>query len=102
MRAQEFLTEVRGLTGYRWSVQNGKVVGTALNGKARGQVFNPVTALARTRRLTTQPNTSRGTARAAKSLGLAQSVVSHLSSANNRGYAQILRGQLAEATGTTS
>jgi hypothetical protein len=99
MKAQEFLAQVGNLTGYRWSVQNGSVVGTALNGKARGQVFNPVTALARTRRLTTQPNTARGTARAAKSLGLANSVVSHLTSENNRGYAQILRGQLAEATG---
>lgn len=98
MNATQFLNAMNDVArSYKWEYVDGQIVGTAKNGRLKGERFNPVTALARTRRVTEQPNTTSGTRVASKALNLASTVSEGLLSNSNRGYAQIIRGKVLKA-----
>lgn len=84
---------------YTWKVDSsGTITGVAKNGTARGQTFNPIQALARTKRTVTgfSPVSTR---RAASSLGLSGQTAASLTTTSNRGHGQVLRGRIRGALG---
>jgi hypothetical protein len=97
MRESEFLNELNCVSrSYNWADED--LTGVAKNGRnGRGSVFNPITALARTKRLGVFKSTREGTLKAAKALGLQQSMVTALFSDNNRGHSQVLKGRVRKA-----
>ena len=100
MRESDFIHAVNALTEYNWSIKYGRVMGRCRNGRARGQLFNPITALARSQRLAKVSGTSEiDTTRAATALGLPKSIVNALDSGDTCGYPQVLRGRLMKAIG---
>ena len=100
MNQQTFLEALSQTTkAYSWSYDHNRIVGVARNGTARGQRFNPITAVARTMRLGTFANTKRGTVQAARALGRTTGTVNSVLSTSNRGNAQVVRGRLLESLG---
>lgn len=100
MDQQTFLSALSQTTkAYAWTYEGNRIVGVARNGTARGQKFNPVTAVARSLRHGTFANTQRGTAQAARALGLSTGTVSSVLSTSNRGNAQVVRGRILESLG---
>lgn len=98
MTQAEFLTLFSKVaSGYKWTYTDNSLVGVARYGKTRGQLYNPVTAVARTARVGEFTNTTRGTTQAARALGLSNGVLGAILSKSNRGHAQIVRGRLLEA-----
>jgi hypothetical protein len=71
MNQVEFLETLSSVYGaYNWQYVNNRFVGTGRRGKAKGSIFNPVTAVAYSVNGTYYENTKRGTQRAARSLGM--------------------------------
>jgi hypothetical protein len=102
MNQSQFLDQLSAISNsYTWSYEDGTIVGTARNGNARGQVFNPITAIARSTRVGEFSNTKRDTTRAARSLGLSTSTLNGLYCHSNRGNAQVLRGRMRSALNIT-
>lgn len=100
MTQAEFLHVLSGLTEYKWMDRDGQIVGQVRNGRARGKLFNPVTAVARsTRRASVVGTSERATAQAAQSLGLPESIANAVRSTANRGYTQVVRGRIQRAVG---
>lgn len=99
---QFFQTLSQTTNSYNWSYEGNQVVGVARNGVDRGKTFNPVTAVARTRRLGTYANTKRGTITAANQLGLSQGTASSVLCTSNRGNAQVVRGRTLRSLGIDS
>jgi hypothetical protein len=105
MQQKEFLSAVANLTEYQWCLDEGRIIGKVRNGRDRHKWFNPVTALARSRRVL---NASKGgehaavairkpeTMVAAEALGLSTSIANVVANREpgNRGYAQVLNGRL--------
>lgn len=95
MNQVEFLAALSSVRGqYSWEYDSNRLVGTARRGAQKGQLYNPVTAVAESTRTGTYPNTKRGTERAARSLGMTQELASAIYSQSNRGHAQIVRGKM--------
>lgn len=95
MNQYEFLEALSGIVNqYDWDYVNNRLTGVARRGKARGVVFNPVTALANSYGLGVYPATKRGTASAARVLGITQELANAVHSQSNRGHAQIVRGKM--------
>jgi hypothetical protein len=97
MNQTSFVKAVSGLSSYVWSRDGNRLVGKARYGYDRGRNFNPITALARTRRVGTFSSNAAGTRSAARSLGLTTGVTDAVLSDSNRGHAQIVRGRLTNA-----
>lgn len=91
MTQTQFVKQLNAVkNSYRWKYVNNKLVGVAKNGKNRGCIYNPVTALARTLRKCDTGSTLM----AAESLGLSNELARAILSTSNRGHAQIIRGQM--------
>ena len=100
MNQTEFLSQLSLVTNsYKWTYENGHLFGIAQNGHDRGSRFNPITALARSKRLGSFLNSSRGTKSAARALGLCCTTVSSILSSSNRGNAQVVRGRMLSTLG---
>ena len=94
MTQDEFLTELSTvLSKYEWTYVNNTLQAVVRRGKDKGLVFNPITAVARSTRVGTYPNTKRGTLRAARALGVTEQLALAVLSRSNRGHAQIVRGR---------
>lgn len=101
MDQSQFINELSRVAGsYRWEYNDNNLVGVARYGKARGQRFNPVTAVARSVNGVSYPLTARGVQKAARSLNLSNSLLTSIMSNSNRGNAQVVRGKLLTATST--
>jgi hypothetical protein len=84
------LTSIKN--SYKWSYQNGQIVGVAKHGAERGLRFDPIRALVRTTRAGSYQTTSQ----AAKAIELPDTVVKSLTSTDNRGNSQVLRGRVRQ------
>jgi hypothetical protein len=95
MNQYEFLQALSSVVNqYDWDYLNNRITGVARRGKAKGIVFNPVTAVANSFGFGAYPSTKRGTERAARVLGLTQELANAVYSQSNRGHAQIVRGKM--------
>ena len=85
---------------YKWQLRGNKIRGVARNGKDRGELFDPVTAVSRYTGNGTYEVTQRGRTRAGKSAGLSTTLtntVIHAADAkNNHGGSQVLRGRIRQ------
>tara|TARA_Y100000310_G_C20464384_1_gene706906 strand:- start:85 stop:414 length:330 start_codon:yes stop_codon:yes gene_type:complete len=88
---------------YRWYLAGNKIRGRARNGKDRGEVFDPVTAVSRYTGKGTYEVTQRGRKRAGKSTGLSatltNTVVNAADAMYNHGGSQVLRGRMKQILG---
>ena len=85
---------------YRWQLCGKKIRGVARNGKDRGEVFDPLTAVSRYTRNGTYEVTQRGRKRAGRSTGLSttltNTVVNAADARYNHGGSQVLRGRIRQ------
>jgi len=86
---------------YKWHVQSGhKIRGVARNGRDKGELFDPITAVSRYTRSGTYEVTKRSRQRAGRSLGISSTLTNTIIGAtdakNNRGSEQVLRGRIKE------
>lgn len=103
MTETQFLIALSKTTrAYDWTTEGKSIKGKAKNGKSRGSMFSPVTAVARYLGLGTYTNART----AACKLGLTKTFTNTLSKAtkanSNRGETQVLRGRVKQALGVTS
>lgn len=101
MNEIQFLLELQKTKkSYKWQMRGKKIRGVARNGHDKGEVFDPITALARYTGNGTYQVTQRGRKRAGKSAGLSNTLtntVIHAADAkNNRGGSQVLRGRIKQ------
>jgi hypothetical protein len=102
MNQTEFLNQLSLVSNsYTWTHNGTSLLGVAKNGYARGLTFNPITALARSKRLGDWQNNSQGTKQAARALGLSSTTVSSILSSDNRGNAQVVRGRMLNSLGVS-
>lgn len=91
------------IKAYSWRIKNNKIVGVARNGKTRGQVFDPLTAVCRFKGKGTFSNTVRGRKKAATKIGVEEILLRNVQDAvtakSNRGHSQTLRGKIRQALG---
>ena len=104
MTETQFLLSLSHTTkSYRWYLQGNKIRGRARNGKTRGQVFDPVTAVARFTGHGTYGVNQRGRKAAGKATGLTTvlttCVVNATEAKSNRGNGQVLRGRIRQVLG---
>ena len=85
---------------YKWHISGNKIRGVARNGKDRGELFDPVTAVARFTGHGTYRVNQRGRKAAGKANGLTTTLTSNLINAteatSNRGIDQVLRGRIRQ------
>ena len=85
---------------YKWHISGNKIRGVARNGKDRGELFDPVTAVSRYTGKGTYDVTQRGRRRAGKSTGLSTTLTNTVMNASdakyNRGGSQVLRGRIRQ------
>lgn len=102
MNQTEFINQLSQVSNsYTWTYKNNSLVGVARYGNDRNMSFNPITALARSRRLGTFFNNKTGTAQAASCLGISQNTKDSILSSSNRGNAQVLRGRMLSTLGVS-
>ena len=104
MTETQFLLSLSRTTkSYRWYVQGNKIRARARNGKTRGQVFDPVTAVARFTGHGNYGVNQKGRKAAGKATGLTPllttSVVNATEAKSNRGNGQVLRGRMRQVLG---
>ena len=105
MESTEFYCKLSRLPNtYNFSVDGNLITGVNTGrSSARGESFNPVTAVAH--RITGQlyGNNKRETLKAGRALGLTSQFVSHVYNAttgtSNRGNVQVVRGKIRSALG---
>ena len=85
---------------YKWQLRGKKIRGVARNGKDRGEVCDPVTAVSRYTGNGTYEVTQRGRKRAGKSTGLSTTLTNTVVNASdakyNHGGSQVLRGRIRQ------
>ena len=85
---------------YKWQLRGKKIRGVAQNGKDRGELFDPLTAVSRYTGNGTYEVTQRGRKRAGRSTGLSttltNSVVNAADAKYNHGGSQVLRGRIRQ------
>ena len=85
---------------YKWQINGKKIRGKARNGRDRGEIFDPITAVSRYTGNGTYDTTKRSRQRAGRSLGISSTLTNTIvgaSDANrNRGSDQVLRGRIKE------
>ena len=85
---------------YKWHVAGNKIRGVARNGKDRGELFDPITAVSRYTGNGTYEVTQRGRKRAGRSTGLSptltNTVIQASDAKSNRGGSQVLRGRIKQ------
>jgi len=101
MNEIQFLLELQKTKkSYKWHVTKNKIRGVAKNGKDKGELFDPVTAVSRYTGNGTYEVTQRGRKRAGKSAGLSttltNTVIDASDARNNRGGSQVLRGRIKQ------
>jgi len=98
---QFLLTLQKTKKSYKWHVQSGhKIRGVARNGKDKGELFDPLTAVSRYTGNGTYEVTQRGRKRAGRSTGLSptltNTVIQASDAKSNRGGSQVLRGRIKQ------
>tara|TARA_B100000519_G_scaffold39318_1_gene28999 strand:+ start:121 stop:441 length:321 start_codon:yes stop_codon:yes gene_type:complete len=101
MNEIQFLLELQKTKkSYKWHVAGNKIRGVARNGKDRGELFDPVTAVTRYTGNGTYEVTQRGRKRAGRSAGLSTTLTNTVMNASdakyNRGGSQVLRGRIKQ------
>jgi|TARA_R110000765_G_scaffold402996_1_gene498964 hypothetical protein len=102
MNEIQFLLELQKTKkSYKWHLGDKKKIrGVARNGKDKGEVFDPVTAVSRYTGNGTYQVTQSGRKRAGKSTGLSttltNTVIEAADAKNNRGGSQVLRGRIKQ------
>lgn len=86
---------------YNWNINDNEIVA---HGRNRNQIYNPVTALARSMRVySASGNNKKETLKAGTAMGLprefTEQVYNATISASNRGNAQVVRGRIRSALG---
>ncbi len=85
---------------YKWHISGNKIRGVARNGKDKGELFDPVTAVSRYTGNGTYDVTQRGRRRAGRSTGLSTTLTNTVMNASdakyNRGGSQVLRGRIRQ------
>lgn len=86
---------------YNWDINDNEIVA---HGRNRSQIYNPVTALARSMRVySANGNNKKETLKAGTAIGLprefTEQVYNATISASNRGNAQVVRGRIRSALG---
>ncbi len=104
MRSTDFYESLASLpTTYRFGVEDNTILGTTNRGSARGETFNPITALAYRHTGEVYGTNKRETLKAGRALGLTREFSSHVynatTSKSNRGNAQVVRGKIRSALG---
>lgn len=100
MNQTQFLNQLSLVSNsYKWTHNGTTLIGVAKNGNARGIKFNPITALARSKRLGEWRNNEAGTKAAGRALGLSCTTIHSILSSNNRGNAQVVRGRMLSSLG---
>lgn len=85
MNQTQFLKQLEKVKkSYKWRSENGKIIGTARNGKDAGKDFDVLEALERTVR---------------HEVFVSNGVANALKSKSNRGYAPVLKGRVKSALG---
>lgn len=102
MNQTQFLSQLSQVSNsYAWTYRNNSLIGVARYGNDRGMQFNPITALARSKRLGTFLKNKAGTTAASRSLGLSTTTRDSILSSNNRGNAQVVRGRMLNTLGVS-
>tara|TARA_R100000406_G_C3083020_1_gene117451 strand:- start:174 stop:491 length:318 start_codon:yes stop_codon:yes gene_type:complete len=104
MKEIQFLLELQKTSkSYKWQLRGNKIRGVAKNGKDKGELFDPITAVTRYSGNGTYEVTQRGRLRAGKTTGLSQTLTKTLIAASdatsNRGGSQVLRGRIKQILG---
>ena len=85
---------------YKWHLKGNKIRATARNGKTKGQVYDPITAVARSSGHGTYTINQRGRKAAGKANGLTTTLTTNVVNATeatcNRGNYQVLRGKIRQ------
>jgi hypothetical protein len=102
MQQNEFYTALSKLPQTYFNTE-GELTGLIAGGQYRGEVVNPVTAVAYKATGTVYGTNKRETLRAGKALGLnrffTETVYNATSSVSNRGNTQVVRGKIKSALG---
>lgn len=102
MESSEFYTALTKLPNSYFSTE-GDLTGSIAGGQHRGEVVNPVTAVAYKATGRVFGTNKRETLRAGKALGLTREFTSHVYNAttgvSNRGNTQVVRGKIRSALG---
>ena len=97
---QFLLTLSQTTKSYNWYLDGNKIRAKARNGRDRGEVFDPVTAVARFTGHGTYGVNQKGRKAAGKATGLTSSlttsVVNATEAKSNRGNGQALRGRIRQ------
>lgn len=100
---QFLLTLQKTQKSYRWYLAGNKIRGKARNGKDRGEIFDPVTAVSRYTGNGTYEVTQKGRKRAGRSTGLSTTLTSNAICASDarhaHGGSQVLRGRMKQILG---
>jgi len=97
MTETQFLLSLSQTTdAYKWYLQGNKIRAKARNGKTRGQIFDPVTAVARFSGHGTYRVNQRGRRAAGLTDALTTNVVNATEAKSNRGNGQALRGRIRQ------
>lgn len=99
MERSEFYTTLNNLPQcYTWTTEDTTITATKTRGVARGESFNPVTAVAHRLGLGVYDNNKRETMKAGTALGLPRTFTSNVydatRSTTNRGNTQVVRGRI--------
>ncbi len=102
MNCADFFDKLENIsTAYHWSLENNRVVAKIRSGPNRGQVLNPITALAHQSGFGVFSNNREDTEQAGSLLGLTRKSTRNLYSAivgtKNRGNTQVIRGRIRSA-----
>lgn len=103
MNSVEFYQNLSELPStYQWQVGNdNRITAVATRGKAKGQSFNPVTALAYRMTGNVFGNNKKETLKAATAIGLKNTFTNQVYDAtigvSNRGFSQVVRGRIRSA-----
>ena len=100
---QFLLTLQKTKKSYEWHLSGNKIRGKVKNGKDRGELFDPLTAVSRYTGNGTYDVTKRSRQRAGRSLGisttLTNTIVGAADAKSNRGSEQVLRGRIKQILG---
>ena len=100
----QFLLALSDTTkAYKWYLKGNKIRAKARNGKTKGKVYDPITAVARSSGHGNYGVNQRGRKAAGKANELtptlANSVVNATEATSNRGNYQVLRGKIKQVLG---
>ena len=102
MNNQIFLSKLENIAySYHWGIENNKVVARIQSGPNRGEVLNPITALAHKSGFGFFADNREDTEHAGSLLGLTRKTTRSFYSAilgtKNRGNTQVMRGRIRSA-----